>query len=292
MSRWGWHSAFTCRQPSIPAVGFKSLGCTKAPPFSFADRVALEPPDSRSSTGYPITAFLWLCFHESGAPCPPLLQTCVSSSSGEALSHFITTTTYALLFRMHIKGVKESARSASYRKSMHALYESVTVASFTLQTREFIPSELAHGSRMNTSAGNKHHFSLTCATQRALTGRSSPQQRRQQREQQLFIHHWLPPPCPPADALLFWEAALPQRQASEDVDSVCRSARRLIKLHPAGPLLPQAAAKLRARWNKSSVQELFKDALNVWFHRMQTTCCNVITMLFSILCKKCIRVQQ
>lgn len=44
---------------------------------------------------------------------------------------------------------------------MHALYDSLTVASFTLQTREFIPRELAHESRMKTSAGKQHHFSLT-----------------------------------------------------------------------------------------------------------------------------------
>lgn len=46
------------------------------------------------------------------------------------------------------------------------------------------------------------------------------------------IHRWLPPPCPRADALLFWEAALPHRQRSECVDPVCRSVGRLIKLHP------------------------------------------------------------
>lgn len=43
---------------------------------------------------------------------------------------------------------------------MHALYDSLTAVSFTLQTREFFSRQLAHGSRMNTSAGNKHHFRL------------------------------------------------------------------------------------------------------------------------------------
>lgn len=203
--------------------------------LSFAGRVALEPPGSRSSTGDPITAPVCLCSRDSGAPCPPLPQTCVFSSSGEALSKLQP----ALFgFDVHMNGVKESARSASYRKSMHALYQSLTVASFTLLTREFIPRELARGFRMNTSAGNKHHFSLTCATQGAPVVGSTPQQQQQQREQQLFIHHRLPPPCPPADALLFWEAPLPRRQPKECADSVCRSARRLIKLHPAGPLAP------------------------------------------------------
>lgn len=162
----------------------------------------------------------------SGAPYPPLPQTCASGSSREAPFQLHP---FALLFNVHIKGVKEITRSASYRKSVHALHHSPTVASFTLQTQEFIPRKLARGFRMNSSAGNKHHFSPTCATQRA--GRSSPQRRRrQQREQQLLS----PPltsssisPCR-RDAIL----VLPHRQRSERVDPVCLSARRLIKLHP------------------------------------------------------------
>lgn len=97
----------------------------------------------------------------------------------------VSTAPFALLFNVHIKGVKKSTRSASYRKSIHALHHSLTAASFTSQTQEFIPRELAHGIRVNSLAGNKHHFSPACATQRI--GSSSPQQRwRQQREQQLL----------------------------------------------------------------------------------------------------------
>lgn len=246
MSRWGWHGAFTCRQQSIPIIGYNSVGpgwlhWGSVSPFFFCRPrclgAAWQPQLNRLSDHRVCLAVLsWVRRSLSASAADVRLQ--------QLRRGFIKNTTCALLFSAHIKGVKESSRSASYRKSMHALYDFLTVASFTLQMREFIPLELAHRSRMNTSSGNKHHFSLTCATQRALTDRSSPQQR----EQQLVIHHWLPPPCPLVDALLFLEAALPHRQPSECVDSACRSARRLIKLHP----VPQAAAKLRPRWNKSS----------------------------------------
>lgn len=165
----------------------------------------------------------------SGAPYPPLPQTCASGSSREAPFQLHPS---ALLFNVHIKGVKESTRSASYRKSVHALHHSPTAASFTLQTQEFIPRKLAHGFRMNSSAGNKHHFSPTCATQ--PRGSSSPQRRRRQQQQQREQQLLSPPltsssisPCR-RDAIL----VLPQRQRSERVDPVCLSARRLIKLHP------------------------------------------------------------
>lgn len=175
MSRWGWHGAFTCRQPAIPTISYDSVGpgwlhWGSVSPFFFCRPRCLGTAcqlNRLSDHRVCLAVLSWVRRSLSASAADVRLQ--------QLRRGFIKTTTCALLFNVHIKGVKESGRSASYRKSMHALYDSLTVASFTLQTREFIPRELAHGSRMNTSAGNKHHFSLTCATQRALTGRSSPQ---------------------------------------------------------------------------------------------------------------------
>lgn len=183
MSRWGWHCAFTCIQPSIPTIGYDSVEPgwlhwdSVSPLFFCRPRclgAACQLQLNRLSDHRVCLAVLsWVRRSLSASAADVRLQ--------QLRRGFIKTTTCALLFSVHIKGVIESARSASYRKSMHALYDSLTVASFTLQTREFIPRELAHESRMNTSAGKQHHFSLTYASQVALTGRSSPQQRRQQR---------------------------------------------------------------------------------------------------------------
>lgn len=92
--------------PPSATTAWGQVGCSEAlsPPFSFAGRVALEPPVS--STGYPITASVWLCFHESGAPCPPLPQTCASSSSGEALSKLRPALYYSMCT---LKALKRAA---------------------------------------------------------------------------------------------------------------------------------------------------------------------------------------
>lgn len=144
---------------------------------------------------------------------------------------------------------------------MHALYDSLTAVSFTLQTREFFPRQLAHGSRMNTSAGNKHHFRLRWVTQRALSGRWSPQQQQQQQSNScssttdFLLHVLLQTRCYSGKLRCRTDSRRSARTP------VCRSARRLIKLHPAGPPVPRDAAKFRPRWIKSSAAGIAQGLL-------------------------------
>lgn len=263
MSRWGWHGAFTCRQPSIPTIGYYSVGpgwwhWGSVSPFSFAGCVALEPPDSCSSTGYPITASVWLCFLESGAPCPPLPQTCASSSSGEALAKLQPALYYSVCTLKALKRAPGRPRTGNrcmrftiLSLSLRLPYRRGSLFPVNLHMDPGWTPRLGKSIILVEHTPRNWHWRV--GRHRSSDGSSESNSCSSTTD--FLLHVLLQTRC--------YSGKL--RCRTDSRRSACTVSvalpRRLIKLHPAGPLVPQAAAKLRPRWNKSSAAGIAQGPL-------------------------------
>lgn len=203
----------------------------------------------------------------ASAPRPPLPQTCASGSSREPLFQLHPSLYYSMC-------TLKASKRAPGRPRTGNRFMRFTILSppprLPYRRRSLFPVNLRMESgwtlRLGISIISAQHAprSEWVVRHRSSGGGSSE-------SNSCWVHHWLPPPCRPADAMLFWEAALPHRQRSERADPVCLSARRLIKLHP-GLRVPTVLPRYVPAETKAALQGTLKDS-DVWFHLMLATCC-------------------
>lgn len=196
----------------------------------------------------------------ASAPCPPLPQTCASGSSREALFQLHPSLYYSMC-------TLKASKRAPGRPRTGNRFTRFTILSPPLRLpyrrRSLFPVNLHMESgwtlRLGISIISSQHAprSEWAVRHRSSGGGSSE-------SNSCWVHHWLPPPCRPADAMLFWEAAL-------RADPVCLSARRLIKLHP-DLWVPTVLPRYVPAETKAPPQGTLKDS-DVWFHQMLATCC-------------------
>lgn len=257
MTRWGWCGVVTCRQPSILTISYTTMEpgwlhwgsgsrwrffffffflWPAALPWSCLTAAAQQVIRSPRPSG---------C--AASAPCPPLPQTCASGSSREALFPLHPSLYYSMCT------LKASTRAPGRPRTGNRFMR-FTILSAPLRLpyrrRSLFPVNLRMESGWTLRLGigiisaQPAPRSEWVVGYRSSGGGSSE-------SNSCWVHHWLPPPCRPADAMLFWEAALPHRQRSERADPVCLSARRLIKLHP-GLWVPTVLPRYVPAGKKSS----------------------------------------
>lgn len=270
MKRWGW-CVVTCRQPSILTISYTTMEpgwgsgsrwrfffflfflffCPAVLPGSCLTAAAQQVIRSPRPSG---------C--AASAPCPPLPQTCASGSSTEALFQLHPSLYYSMC-------TLKASKRAPGRPGTGNRFMRFTILPPPLRLphrrRSLFPVNL------HMESGWTLRLGISIISARHAPRSEWVVRHRSSQSNSCWVHHWLPPPCRPADAMLFWEAALAHRQRSERADPGCLSARRLIKLHP-GLRVPAVLPRYVPAETKAALQGTLKDS-DVWLHQMPATCC-------------------